>query len=179
MQTPAKHIALLGGSFDPPHLAHVQIAAHLLNSGRYDEVWVFPSGRHPFKQATASFSDRLEMCRLAFETFGSQVRVSDEDDRSSGFTIDLVRALQARHPDLAFTFVLGSDLKEDIQRWKEGELLQKILPFAFLPRPPAPGSPFPDISSTAVRERVKNRLPIDGFVPKAVEDYITSRQLYR
>jgi nicotinate-nucleotide adenylyltransferase len=172
-----KHIALLGGSFDPPHSAHVQIAEHLLKSKKYDEIWVIPAERHPWKPTEADFEDRWQMCRLAFAPLGPRVRILEDDRGASGYTVDLVRRLHQAHPDRRFTFVGGTDLKKEFAKWKDPEVLHEFLVFEFLPRPPE-RSPFPDISSTEIRRRVKNRLPIGELVPKAVEEYISRKKLY-
>lgn len=174
----AKQIALLGGSFDPPHQAHVQVLEYLLGLNRFEALWVIPAGQHPFKGTAADYGDRLKMCHLAFDSLGKSVKISEVERETSGFTIDIIRLLQKTHPDSHFTFVGGSDLQAELSKWKETEALQEALDFLFLPRPPDPGSPFADISSTLVRGRVKNRLPIAGLVPKAVEEYIQKKKLY-
>ncbi|MDL1872552.1 nicotinate-nicotinamide nucleotide adenylyltransferase [Deltaproteobacteria bacterium PRO3] len=171
-------VALLGGSFDPPHRAHVQVIEHLLQSGRFDEVWVFPSPQNPLKPASAPFEDRLAMCRLAFEGLDPRVRVKDDEGTLSGYTIDLIRHLKQHYPKAEFTFVGGSDLKDELPRWKEIEALKKILHFEFLPRPPDPASPFDAISATEVRGKIKKGLPVGDQVPKSVLAYIKNRGLY-
>ncbi len=172
-------VALFGGSFDPPHLAHLQVVRHLLNSENFDEVWILPSPQNPLKPASSSFEDRLAMCRLAFSELAPRARVRDDERDLSGFTIDLARQLRAEHPGHEFSFVGGSDLKEELPRWKDSSKLQEILSFVFLPRPPDPSSPFAPIRSTELRDQAKKGLPLDGLLPKSVEQYIQKRGLYR
>ncbi|HCU24518.1 MAG TPA: hypothetical protein DF383_05830 [Deltaproteobacteria bacterium] len=171
-------IAVLGGSFDPPHLAHRQVVRHLLEREHFDEVWVFPSRQNPLKPASATFEDRLAMTRLALGEYGSRVRVREDESKLSGFTIDLVRHLKAENPSAELTFIAGSDLQSELPRWKDSEELRRLLKFEFLPRPPDPGSPFAAISSTEIRERVRQNLSIAHLVPPEVEDYIRIRGLY-
>lgn len=172
-------IALLGGSFDPPHLAHVQVVEYLLKTGRFDEVWIFPSPQNPLKPASVPFEDRLAMCRQAFERIDPRVRVKDDEGSLSGYTIDLIRHLKQHYPKAEFTFIGGSDLAKELPRWKESEALKKVLQFEFLPRPPDPGSPFAPISATTIRERIKKGLPIEDQVPKSIWQYIRGRNLYQ
>ncbi|HKY64701.1 MAG TPA: nicotinate-nucleotide adenylyltransferase [bacterium] len=172
-------VALLGGSFDPPHSAHVQVARHLLDSGDFDEVWVLPSPQNPLKPSSSSFEDRLAMCRLAFADLGSAIQVRDDERGLSGFTIDLARKLQAEHPGREFRFVGGSDLRAELPRWKESAELQQLLGFVFLPRPPDPASPFLPISASEIRARAKKGLPLAGMLPPSVERYIQEHRLYR
>lgn len=172
-------VALVGGSFDPPHLAHVQVVLHLLKSGRFDEVWIVPSPQNPLKPASTPFEDRLTMCRLAFEDIDPRVHVREDEGSLSGYTIDLIRHLKQHFPQAHFTFVGGSDLAEEIPRWKESEALQKLLSFEFLPRPPDPASPFSPTSATEIRERIKKGLPTETLVPKPVLAFLRNHKLYQ
>ncbi|MFO1464513.1 MAG: nicotinate-nicotinamide nucleotide adenylyltransferase [bacterium] len=172
-------IALLGGSFDPPHKAHEEVLRYLLGSGRYDQIWVFPTKQNPFKNDSTPFQDRLEMCRLAFQNIDPKIQIRADEAQLSGYTIDLIRHLKAVHPGAEFTFVGGSDLEKELPAWKESAELKKILQFEFLPRPPDPSSPFSPISATELRERVKKGLPIENQVAKPVRDYIEKKRLYQ
>jgi nicotinate-nucleotide adenylyltransferase len=171
-------IALLGGSFDPPHLAHLQVLRHLLDRGGFDRIWIVPSPQNPLKPGSTPFEKRYEMARLAFAGLGPQVEVRDDEASLSGFTIDLIRKLRDENPVTQFTFIGGSDLREQLPRWKDSEELLRLLSFEFLPRPPAPDSHFLPISSSEIRERAKKGLPLDGFVPKAVKEYIVANGIY-
>jgi len=172
-------VALLGGSFDPPHLAHIQVLKYLLASGRFDEVWVLPSPQNPLKPASSPFETRLEMCRLAFEGLDRRIQVMEDEGSLSGYTIDLVRHLKQHHPQSDFTFIGGGDLATEIPRWKESAALQGMIAFEFLPRPPQPDSPFAAISATQIREQAKKGLPISDLVPRSVESFIRHHRLYQ
>ena len=172
-------VALLGGSFDPPHLAHVQVLKYMLDSGRFDQVWVLPSPQNPLKPASAPFETRLEMCRLAFEGIDGRIHVLEDEGSLSGYTIDLIRHLKQHHPAAEFTFIGGSDLAAEIPKWKESSALQALIAFEFLPRPPQPNSPFAGISATEIRERIKKGLPISDLVPRSVENYLRLHRLYQ
>jgi len=172
-------IALLGGSFDPPHLAHEEVLRYLLKSGRYDAIWVFPTKQNPFKTQSSPFADRMEMCRLAFAGIDPRIQVRGDEERLSGFTIDLIRHLRERYPGNTFTFIGGSDLAKEIPRWEKSEELQQLLSFEFLPRPPDPASPFSPIRATEIRERAKTGNSIEGLVAPSVAEFIAQRGLYR
>jgi nicotinate-nucleotide adenylyltransferase len=171
-------IALVGGSFDPPHLAHTQVLQHLLDSNRYDEIWIVPTTQNPFKTIQASLAHRINMCHLAFDKSGPSVKILEDEKHLTGYTIDLMKYLVQKYPDYQFTFVGGSDLKEEIKKWKDFDQLKKYLNFEFLPRPPDPASPFLPIRSIEIRDRLKNQLSIHTFVSKDVEDYIQGYHLY-
>jgi len=64
----SRHIALFGGSFNPPHEGHREIVRRLARRKSIDEVWVLPVWRHPFRKKLPSFKKRLSMCRRYFIT---------------------------------------------------------------------------------------------------------------
>jgi len=171
-------IALFGGSFDPPHLAHVQVIQYLLDSGRYDEVWVIPSRQNPFKEKGLSFETRLKMCDLAFGGWGPRVQCRRDEEKLSGYTIDLIRALKDQNPQHQFTFVAGSDLRDQVKDWKDGGALIKMIDFEFLPRPPEQGSPFLPLSSTWVRAQLAQGEAPDKFLPEKVAEFVEREQIY-
>ncbi len=171
-------IALLGGSFDPPHLAHTQVVQFLIDENKYDQIWVLPTRQNPLKTKQTSFENRLQMCRLAFADFGDRVVVRDDDQELTGYTIELVKSLLIKFPKNSFTFVGGSDLKQEIPHWKESKALQQSIAFEFLPRPPDPASPFLDLSSTQVRDAIASGQKPEKYLPKKVAEFVKNKQLY-
>ena len=75
--TAGTRVALLGGSFNPPHLGHALLAQAVLAVAEVDAVWVLPTAEHPFGKALAPLSDRMAMCELAFRHLGDAVAVSE------------------------------------------------------------------------------------------------------
>jgi len=175
----SRKVALLGGSFDPPHLAHVQVIKHLLQSDKYDEVWVVPTCQNPFKEDGTPFEQRLAMCRLAFGELGERVQVRDDEKNLSGFAIELVRYLSKRNPHHHWTFVAGSDLKDQVDHWKDGSELKKMIKFEFFLRGGEEGSPFLPLSSTEAREVARHGGDLKKILPEKVADYVQREQLYR
>jgi len=185
----ARTVALLGGSFDPPHLGHVTLAQWALRSGEVDEVWLVPCRCHPFGKELAPWEDRVAMSQLAIDTLGDRVRVEPIEahlgppDKPS-HTIDTVRALSARHPGVQFRLLGGSDIAEQIHQWREAENLMALAPPLFAQRPGHEREGVPEaadllrISSTDVRSRLRAREPIGGLVPSSVEAHIAERGLY-
>ena len=179
----AKHstghtVALFGGSFDPPHRAHVQIVEYLLRQDDCDEVWVLPSFRHPQKQTEASFEQRLAMCQLAFQDLGPKVQISDWEKQSSGFTVGLLEQLHQRFPEHRWILVLGSDLRTQISSWKEPERMQKLAELRFLPRSVDASGIFSPEQSREIRQKIRSGQSIRDLVPAAVENFIYEHSLY-
>jgi nicotinate-nucleotide adenylyltransferase len=179
-------VALFGGSFNPPHVAHQLAALYLLETRPLDELWLIPCFRHPFEKALEGFDDRMRMCERLAAPLGPRVRVSDIERRLGGEsrTLLTVRALQSEHPDAAFEVVIGSDLVAETSRWFGIEELRQRSRFLVVGRTgfsgtgPAEQVAMPAVSSTDVRERLRSGRPVDHLVPRRVLDYIRERGLY-
>lgn len=151
----SKKIALFGGSFNPPHLGHYEIARRIAKRKGIDEVWVLPVFRHPFGKKLTPFPKRFHECRKFFKGLGAKVKVKDLEKRLGGksWTVRLVDYLQEKYPDADFSFILGGDTYRQRGLWKEYNRLRKKVRFVVFPR--GPKSPIPDVSSTEIRG--KNR----------------------
>jgi nicotinate-nucleotide adenylyltransferase len=179
-------VALFGGSFNPPHVAHQLVALYVLETAPVDELWFVPAYEHAFGKPLVPFEDRLAMCELAAGALGPRARVSDVERAIGGrsLTLQTVRRLTERHPEHAFSLVIGSDLAGDVASWYRGDELARTIPFIVVGRPggPAGGAGavvMPDVSSTAVRAALATGKPTDGLVPRAVLDYIYRKGLYK
>lgn len=188
MHDPAQ-IYLFGGSFNPPHTAHVGFVRHLLGlAGPQDEVWVIPTGKHAFGKPLADFRHRMAMCRLAFEKLDPRVRISEIEHRlpQPNRTIDTVDAIREKHPGSKIKLAVGSDLVAEQPQWKEFNRLMKLVTLVQLPRAGYGGinaamglTPFlPEVSSTELRERLKAGESPETL-PPGVAEYVREHGLYR
>ncbi|HWJ56125.1 MAG TPA: nicotinate (nicotinamide) nucleotide adenylyltransferase [Vicinamibacterales bacterium] len=178
-------VALFGGSFNPPHVAHQMVALYVLETAPVDEVWFVPAYEHAFGKPLAPFADRLSMCELAAAALRPRVRVSAVEGEIGGrsLTLRTVRRLSELHPEHTFSLVIGSDLQGDIASWYGGDELQRTVPFIVVGRPGSPSPPggvsIPDVSSSAVRAALAAGKSVDELVPRAVLDYIVRKGLYQ
>jgi nicotinate-nucleotide adenylyltransferase len=151
-----RRIALLGGSFDPPHIAHVLLAAYVLAIGEVDEVLVVPVFDHAFGKRLAPFADRVRMCELAFADLPAvQVSRIEELLPHPNRTLDTLRRLRQDEPQASFRLVIGSDVLADAAKWHAFDEVKRLAPPLVVSRPghAAVGpSLFPDVSSTQLRE---------------------------
>jgi len=181
-------IALLGGAFDPPHNGHISVARQVLDLGFAHELWFLPNfGQSPPKDAS-SVSDRLAMTRL-LALPKTKVSTIEIDNKLDGETVHLLPFLPKEHE---FSFIIGSDQLPGFTAWLDWQKLLTSIQFFVFPRKGYACEPryegmsvidskqlvVSDISSTAIRERVKKGLPIDELVPSTVARYIADHNLY-
>ena len=179
-------VAIFGGSFNPPHIAHLLAVTYALATAPIDEVLVVPVYRHPFAKELASFEDRFEMCRLALAWIPG-VRVSDVERVLGGEskTLRTLEHLLEHHPDWSLRLLLGADVLADAPKWNRFDRVSELAPPILLGRAGvvgtrAPESVLPYVSSTEIREALEagDEETVRLKVPAAVIDYITARGLY-
>jgi len=180
-------VALFGGSFNPPHIAHQMVALYVLETKRVDQLWFVPAYRHAFDKPLAPFENRLRMAEIASKGVGPRCRVTEIERVIGGQsrTINTVRRLQKLHPKDTFSVVMGSDLVAEVPTWHKSEELQKAVEFIVVGRRAAPGAAqysavtMPEVNSTEIRRLLRAQKSVEGLVPRAVLDYIYRHGLYR
>lgn len=186
-------IAVLGGSFDPPHLGHYLIINQILEARKdIEKIILIPVFQHQWKPIQASAKDRIEMLRF-FETDKIQISNIEIDRGGVSYTIDTVKKLKNTIKE-AFYWIVGSDILSEFNRWEKTEELLRLTTFLVFPRDPynipkevTPGFEVlkdknlitTNISSTVIRDRTKQGKSISYLVPKEVEGYIIKKKLYR
>ncbi len=182
-----RSVALLGGSFNPPHVAHLMAAYWALATQDVDEVWLLPAFRHPFGKALAPFEDRVRMCELAARTVrGVAVCTAEAElarDPLVGKTARTLEHLAVKHAAHRFALVVGADLLPETAKWYRWDRVQALARIVVVGRegyPPIPGVPsLPAISSTDVRARIARGEDVSGVVPRRVREYVEAHGLYR
>lgn len=192
-------IAILGGSFNPPHIGHLLMAQQILDFLDFDEVWLTPCYQHTFLKHLAPIEDRVAMTKMI--TYG-KIKFSDEEiqNRLSGDSIDLLNILSKKYSGDRFSFVIGTDNLYGFKRWGRWEKLITTYDFILFPRPGFTGNladyqldnpsykfhllehlllVTSDISSTKIRERIQKDISIKHLVPEKVRSYINLRKLYK
>lgn len=167
-------VAVYGGSFNPPHVGHAMVAAWVLWTDRADEVWLLPTFRHAFDKPLAPFDARKAWCEAMAGTIGAGVRVCtiEESLPSPSYTIDTLRALSSSHPDHTFRLVVGSDVLQQVDSWKDWSGIQRDFAPIIVGRAGYPNPPdvvvFPEVSSTSIRASLGRGEGVEAFVPAAV-----------
>ena len=182
-------LGLYGGSFDPVHHGHLILARQALEELSLDRIVFVPAAESPFKpnHSGASAEDRLVMVRLAIEAEPAFAVDPLELNREiPSYTIHTAREYITRHPADTLFFLVGEDHVAALPNWNQFKELDRLVHFAVLSRSDLPldvGYPVIrrrfDLSSTEIRNRVANNLPISYLVPENVRRYIHERNLYR
>jgi len=194
-----RRIGLYGGSFDPPHLAHLALARLARDTLALDELRWQPAGQ-PWQKPgrlVASGEQRVAMLRLL--TAGERGFVVDTcelERQGPSFTVDTLREVAAEQPGAELFLVIGADQFARLDTWKEADEIVRLATLAVAARegqavvaPPAWAGhpltwrelPLPriDISATEVRRRAAAGEPVSPLVGEAVAGYIDQQQLYR
>jgi len=194
-----QHIAMFGGAFDPPHLAHRALAEAALTQLPIDVLHVMPTGEAWHKnRALTGAAYRLAMCRLAFEGL-PKLRIDDREIRRIGpsYTLDTLRELQLEDSDAKFFLIMGQDQAQALPTWRHWREIVAIATICVADRdlltgretgftpPPELASQFQkiqmpamDISATGIRARAATGQGIEPLVSPAVARYIEDHHLY-
>jgi nicotinate-nucleotide adenylyltransferase len=185
-------VALFGGSFNPPHVAHVMATVYALSTAPIDEVLIVPVFRHPFAKELAPFPDRMAMSRLALGWI-PHVHVSAVEEELGGesLTLRTVEHLGAAHPEWSLRLLVGADVLVDVPKWHRWDRIAELAPPLVLGRAGIesggegplrrPEPVLPRVSSTEVREALAKGDAdlLRRLVPASVLAYIEEHGLYR
>jgi nicotinate-nucleotide adenylyltransferase len=195
-------VGLLGGTFNPPHLAHLVCAQEALVQLRLDRVLLVPAGEPPHKavEADPGVEHRVAMCEAAVagdERLG--VSRADADRAGPAYTVELLRTLRAAAPGDDLSFIVGGDMAYSLPTWREPEEVLALARLAVAEREGvrradiaerlavlagAPeridffDMPRIDISSSLLRRRAATGGPLRYLVPDPVAAYIARERLY-
>lgn len=190
-----QQIGIFSGSFNPIHVGHVILANFMSEFTYLDEVWLLVSPLNPLKDSDDLLDDdiRLEMTKLATEGF-DRLKVSDIELHMPlpSYTIDTLTKLSEEHPDKEFTLIIGGDNWTNFSLWKEYKTLlrdyklliyprlgeQIVIPNELADTVKVVKAPIIEISSTFIRESIRQHKNVRAFVPQKVYDFIEERKLY-
>lgn len=189
---------LFGGTFDPIHLAHVQLAEAALRQLDADDVWFLISPQNPWKADKRLTDDhhRLAMVRLALEGHRGMV-ASDYEFHlpKPSYTYQTLRHLRHDYPAHEFVLLIGGDNWAGFDKWAETDEILAHHRIAIYPRPGCPvvapsgiaadaaritviNAPLMDVSSTEIRRRFATGEDVSSLLDNRVEDYIRQNNVY-
>ncbi|EOC99807.1 nicotinate-nucleotide adenylyltransferase [Caldisalinibacter kiritimatiensis] len=195
---------IMGGTFDPIHIGHLVVAEEVRDKFELDKVIFVPSGTPPHKKPSlvTKAKHRYMMTLLATITNPDFEVSSIEIDRKGvTYTIDTIKAFKEKFNNVEFYFITGADAIMEITTWKSTEELLKICNFVAVSRPGFKASnmekqismleqrynakihtmviPALEISSTDIRNRIKEDRPVKYLLPESIEQYIKKNGLYK
>lgn len=196
-------IGLFGGTFDPPHLGHLNLAVEMLEKHGLDEVWFCPARVNPFKQKEppTSTEHRVAMLKLALGPYPRFRILEDEINRvGPSYTFDTLHTLiqkeKSQSKPAQFALILGEDAIGGFSKWHRAEEIVRLVPLLIGSRSNIHGevagskeileaidqgltnTRIMEISATEVRARLKKGLFCGHLVPREVLDYIKTYHLY-
>jgi nicotinate-nucleotide adenylyltransferase len=196
------NIGIFGGTFDPPHLAHLILASEAQYQLNLHQVlWVLtPNPPHKGGSSSASLEDRLDMVTASIaKNHLFQLSRVEIDRPGPHFALDTVRLLAQQFPHSKLIYLMGGDSLRDLPTWKRpDEFLAVCHALGVMRRPgddinlslledQLPGlsnkikyveAPLIGISASAIRDRIVNRIPFRYYLPEAVYNLILERGLY-
>ena len=196
-------LGVFGGTFDPPHLGHLILAAEALSQlGLTRVLWVLtPQPPHKPEQPIMALEHRLEMLKRAIgNTPGFELSTVEIDRPGPHYSLDTIDLLQAKYPTARLTMLIGGDSLRDLPTWNRSkELLWALHAFGVMRRPgdeidlhslesQLPGlsakvrffdTPQLEISSSAIRQRIQTGGHFRFYLPAGVYEYIQQKNLYR
>ena len=189
-----KKIGIYSGSFNPIHHGHVMLANYLVEFSDLDELWFVVSPQNPLKKKAELLDDaeRLKMVRLAVGD-DPRFRVSDVEMHlpTPSYTINTLTALSKQHPDCRFVFICGMDSLQNFKNWREYQKILDNYELLVFPREGYDGgdlarhpsvtvlkTPILEISSTFIRQCVKEGRDVRHFMPERAFRYMKENRFY-
>lgn len=196
-------LGVFGGTFDPPHVGHLLAASDAFEALELDRLLFVPANVQPLKEGgiVASAAQRLAMVRALVRDdprFG--VDPVEVERRGVSFTVDTLRQLATSYPGATLYFLVGMDVLESFDRWREPDEILRLAQLVLVRRPGASEQASAtlrrimergvghaprildgrqlDISATEIRARISRGLPLRGFVPESVAAVIAAAGLY-
>lgn len=198
-------LGILGGSFNPVHIGHLLLAQTLCDALDLSRVLFIPCSTPPHKKASSLLAAKHRLAMLELATEGIvHFEVSDIEIQRGGtsYSVDTVRQLKELHPNVDLYFIVGTDTLRELHTWRKVEELLSMCHVVAAARPGQPSpklnaadiklpAPWPerllanivssrliDISSSDIRYRLAEGMPIRFMVPQSVEMYILEHRLW-
>mgnify|MGYP001246406788 FL=1 len=192
-----KKVGLYFGTFNPIHIGHLAIANHMVEFSDLDEVWMVVTPHNPHKKKSTLLADhhRLEMVYRATEAYDN-IKPSNIEFGlpQPNYTVNTLAHLEEKYHDYQFALIMGEDNLNTLHKWKNNEVILERFEVFVYPRVTSTtikeefknhpkitkvDAPIMEISSTFVRNAVKNGKRIMPLLPQKVWEYIDEMNFYK
>ena len=189
-------IGLYFGTFNPIHVGHLIIANHLAEHSDLDQIWMMVTPHNPLKEKSSLLNDfqRLHLVHLATEDY-PKIKPSDFEFNIAqpNYTVNTLAHLQDKYPKNEFSLIMGEDNLKNFHKWKNYDAILENHEIYVYPRISSDldniqfknhpkihiiNAPIVEISSTFIRENIKNGKNIQPLMPNKVWDYIDKSGFY-
>lgn len=195
-----KKIGIFGGTFNPPHIGHINAVEQFKKSLNLDKIIIIPSGIPPHKRVEGEVNcqDRLNMTKLAFPNYEVlDIEIKKED---ISYTVDTLKYLKEQEPNVQLYFLIGSDMFLIFDLWYKPKEICNLCTIVAVARDKKDCEDIltqektikkkynadvkvinitpVELSSTELREKIKNNIDVKGQIPKEVLAYIKKKGLY-
>ena len=190
-------IGLYFGTFNPIHVGHLIIANHMAEYSDLDQVWMVVTPHNPHKKKSTLLDDyhRLEMVHLATKNF-PKIQPSDIEFKlpQPNYTVNTLVHLFEKFPQHEFSLIMGEDNLNSLHKWKNYEVILQNHAIYVYPRLNSGemdeqfinhskihriGAPVIELSSTFIRESIKNGKNVIPMLPKEVWEYVEHNLFYK
>ncbi len=189
-------IGLYFGTFNPIHVGHLIIANHFAENSDLDQIWMVVTPHNPHKEKSTLLDDyqRLEMVHLATEDY-PKIKPSDIEFKLSqpSYTVNTLAHLQNKFPNYQFCLIMGDDNLNSLHKWKNYEIILENYALYVYPRIASTiekskfanhknifkiAAPIVELSSTFIRNNIKNKKNVAPMLPHKVWQYINHNLFY-
>lgn len=188
-------VGLFFGSFNPVHVGHLVLANYMISFTDLDKLWFIVSPHNPLKEKKTLLADhhRLEMVHRAIGDH-PHLKASDIEFKlpQPSYTINTLAWLSEKYPNYKFALIMGADNLNSLKKWKNYEVILEHYEIYVYPRPGYDGgelrnhpsvkfteAPVLEISSTFIREALKEKRDVQFFMPAAAWQYLDEMNFYR
>ena len=189
------HIGLFFGSFNPVHIGHMALANYMLSFTDMQQVWLVVSPHNPLKNKSQLLNQnhRLMLVNAAIDDYPNMRSSNIEFNLSQpSYTINTLVHLQEKYPEHTFSLIMGQDNLQSFHKWKNYEAILKSFHIYVYPRPNCEKTefdnhphvhltqaPMMDVSSTFIRNAIRDKKNVRFFLPEKVWEEIDTMNFYK